>query len=239
MKEPILLSLVIPCYNEGANVPLLLDRLESLGRHIADVEFIVVDNGSTDTTPALFVQAANVHSYIRTVRVEKNQGYGFGILCGLRQAKGRYIGWTHADLQTDPADVLRALEILKAWGLPEKIFLKGMRYGRPLSDRLFTAGMGIFESVLFMRPLWDINAQPNIFPRALFAAWENPPHDFSLDLYALVTAGRFGYPVRRFPVAFINRLHGSSSWNINWKAKFKFIKRTIDFSLRLRWRKDR
>ncbi|MDR2548595.1 MAG: glycosyltransferase [Desulfobulbus sp.] len=235
--EPIVLSLVIPCYNEGANVPLLLERLASLRGQARGVEFIVVDNGSTDATSPLFLEAAATSSYIRTVRVAKNQGYGFGILCGLRAAKGRYIGWTHADLQTDPADAVRALAILEKERYPEKIFLKGLRHGRPLNDRIFTAGMGIFESLLFMRPLWDINAQPNIFPRALFGAWENPPHDFSLDLYALVTAGRLGYSVRRFPVAFTDRLHGSSNWNVNWRAKLKFIGRTIDFSLKLRARK--
>jgi len=40
------------------------------------------------------------------VRVPVNQGYGLGILSGLRAATGEIIGWTHADLQTDVMDVL-------------------------------------------------------------------------------------------------------------------------------------
>lgn len=232
MKEAAIISLVIPCYNEGTNVPLLFERLTSLIETDPAIEFIVVDNGSTDATPPLFPAAA--HSRIRTVRVERNEGYGFGILCGLREASGRYLGWTHADLQTDPMDALRALAILREQNYPEKIYLKGTRYGRPVPARIFTAGMGLFESALFMRPLWDINAQPNIFSRALFAAWKNPPHDFSLDLYALVLASHLGYTVHRFPVAFTDRQHGISNWDINWKSKLKFIKRTIGFSLKLR-----
>ena len=235
--ESIQLSIVIPCYNEGANVSFLIERLVILCDNIKDIEFVLVDNGSTDTTSSLFTEAAASHHCIRTIRVEKNQGYGYGLLQGLRETRGNYVGWTHADLQTDPADALRALAIIKEAGFPKKIFLKGLRHGRPLGDHLFTMGMGIFESILFMRPLWDINAQPNIFPRTLFEAWENPPHDFSLDLYAVVTAGRLGYPVRRFPVTFTDRVHGSSNWNINWWAKLKFIRRTIDFSVTLRWRK--
>lgn len=233
------LSLVIPCYNEGANVPLLFDRLEKLGEASGGVEFIVVDNGSTDATPPLFLKAAARSGHVRTVRVECNQGYGFGILSGLREAGGRYLGWTHADLQTDPADGLRALAILREKGFPEKTYMKGQRYGRPLADRVFTAGMGLFESMIFQRRLWDVNAQPNIFPRALYKAWGNPPHDFSLDLYALVLAGRLGYDVYRFPVAFANRRHGVSNWNVNWRAKLKFIRRTVDFSLRLRCQEGR
>lgn len=234
--ESLLASLVIPCYNEGDNVPLLVKRLTSLQEQSSDLEFLIVDNGSTDGTSGLFIDAAASHKHIRTVRVEKNQGYGFGILCGLREARGRYLGWTHADLQTDPADIVCALSLLSAERRPERVFFKGLRQGRPLGDRIFTAGMGIFESVLFMCPLWDINAQPNLFHRNLFKSWKNPPHDFSLDLYALVAAHKMGYAVRRFPVEFTNRLHGHSSWNINWKAKLKFIRRTIDFSLKLRRR---
>lgn len=239
MKELLTLSLVIPCYNEGANVPLLFDRLATLGGMSDEIEYIVVDNGSTDATPPLFIEAASRHAHIHSVRVERNQGYGYGILCGLHAAKGRYIGWTHADLQTDPADALKALEELRTKRFPQNIYLKGLRNGRRLADRIFTMGMGLFESGLFMRHLWDINAQPNIFPRAFFNAWEHPPHDFSLDLYAMVLAGRLGYDVYRFPVAFTDRQHGASNWNVNWKSKLKFIRRTVEFSLKLRLREGR
>lgn len=238
MDNPIL-SVVIPCYNEGNNVPLLLERLALLARRVPELEFLVVDNGSTDGTEPLFVEAARTSPAIRTLRVEKNQGYGFGILCGLRQAAGRYVGWTHADLQTDPADAARALEWLRDRHYPDRLFLKGLRHGRPLGDSFFTAGMGIFESLLFLLPLWDINAQPVVFSRSLLSSWDDPPRDFALDLYALVTARRLGYTVRRFPVVFSQRLHGRSHWNINWRSKYAFIKRTLAFSLRLRRRKCR
>lgn len=234
MHDSTILSLVIPCYNEGGNVPLLLDRLARLAPQAPGLEFVVVDNGSTDGTGPLLARAARGQPGIRAARVERNQGYGYGILRGLDLATGIYAGWTHADLQTDPADALRALEWLKSRGLPESIFLKGQRYGRPLADRIFTAGMGIFESLLFQCPLRDINAQPTIFSRSLLSAWKDPPRDFALDLYAFVIARRLGYTVRRFPVLFAERLHGRSHWNASWLARCRFIRRTLDFSLRLR-----
>ena len=84
------------------------------------------------------------YAFARTVRVEVNQGYGYGILQGLRQCRGEYIGWTHADMQTDPADILKALEIIeREQGL---VFVKGKRKGRPLFDVFFTAGMSLFET---------------------------------------------------------------------------------------------
>lgn len=231
--EDTKLSLIIPCYNEARNLPQLIERCAaiSLGQPI---EVILVDNGSSDESPSILAAAVAQHPNLRTARVAVNQGYGFGILSGLREARGRHIGWTHADMQTDPGDALQALELLSKEHDADRIFIKGRRYGRPIGDVFFTVGMSLFETAVLRTPLWDINAQPTIFPRTFFAHWRNPPHDFSLDLYAYTMARRCGLQVRRFPVRFGKRLHGVSHWNINWHAKLKFIKRTLDFTWRLR-----
>lgn len=225
------LSLVIPCYNEAANLPALMKRCAEVAA-VANVEVILVDNGSTDNSPQVLRDLLPQHPGCRSVRVEQNQGYGFGILSGLRAATGDVLAWTHADMQTDPMDALRGLQFFDQHGL--NIFVKGRRYGRPLADVAFTVGMSAFETVLLKQPLWDINAQPTMFSRAFFQTWDKAPHDFSLDLYAYYQARKAGLKVHRFPVHFGERLHGVSHWNINWAAKRKFIKRTVDFSLQLR-----
>ena len=224
-------SLIIPCYNEASNLPLLLDRCKEVICRL-DVEVVLVDNGSTDNSSEVLLNLLPKYPGCRTVRVEKNQGYGFGILTGLRAAKGDILGWTHADMQTDPQDVLRGLELFEKHGLD--IFVKGRRYGRPLADVVFTLGMSIFETLLLGKPLWDINAQPTQFSRAFFEDWIDPPYDFSLDLYAYYQARCKRLKVVRFPVKFAERVHGVSHWNVNWTAKRKFIKRTVEFSLQLR-----
>lgn len=224
-------SLVIPCYNEAATLPLLLKRCEVLTVR-PDVEVILVDNGSTDSTTETFENLLSKYPGCRSIRIEKNQGYGFGIVSGLKEAKGEILGWTHADMQTDPQDALLGLALFEKHG--DEIFVKGRRYGRPFMDVLFTVGMSIFETALLTRPMWDINAQPTIFSRNFFESWAEPPDDFSLDLYAYYQAQRFGLKVHRFPVKFGERIHGVSHWNVNWTAKRKFIRRTVDFSLQLK-----
>jgi glycosyltransferase involved in cell wall biosynthesis len=227
------LSLVIPCYNEAKSLPDLIARCKAVAAQ-ADIEIILVDNGSNDDTQRILAADLKDQGKIRSVCVAVNQGYGFGILEGLRAAKGDILAWTHADLQTDPSDALLGLEIFQK-NPGEKIFVKGRRYGRPFGDVLFTIGMSLFESALFMVPFWDINAQPSMFPRALFETWKNPPHDFALDLYAYWSARKQGYQVQRFPVRFGQRGHGTQSrWNINARAKLKFIKRVIGYSWQLR-----
>lgn len=232
MSTSLRLSLVIPCYNEARNLPLLVARLrETFVRE--DVEAILVDNGSTDDSPAVLAALLDGVAGIRSLRVERNQGYGHGILAGLRAARGLIVGWTHADMQTDPADAPAGLELFDGVD-PQTVFVKGRRQGRPAADVAFTVGMSLFETVLLRRALWDINAQPTLFPRAFFERWQAPPQDFSLDLYAYYQARRSGLLIRRFPVCFGERAHGSSHWNVNWRAKARFIRRTVGFSLRLR-----
>ncbi len=224
-------SLIIPCYNEAANLPLLLERCKALAAK-PEVEVILVDNGSTDDTPLVLLNLLPSYSGCRTVRVEKNQGYGFGIISGLKTAKGEILGWTHADMQTDPQDTLRGLELFDRYGLD--IFVKGRRYGRPLADVVFTLGMSAFETLLLRKLLWDINAQPTMFTRRFFETWVAAPDDFALDLYAYYQAQTQGLKVHRFPVRFGERAYGVSHWNVNWAAKWKFIRRTVDFSLQLK-----
>jgi len=225
------LSLIIPCYNEAANLPLLLERCKTLTAK-PGVEVILVDNGSTDETPAVLLNLVPSYPGCSTVRVEKNQGYGFGIISGLKVAKGEILGWTHADMQTDPQDALLGIELFDQYGLD--IFVKGQRYGRPLGDVVFTLGMSVFETLLMRKLLWDINAQPTMFSRRFFETWRTAPDDFALDLYAYYQAQSSGLKIYRFSVRFGERAHGVSHWNVNWAAKWKFIRRTIDFSLQLK-----
>lgn len=225
------LSLVIPCYNEAANLPVLLLRCADLAK-AGDVEVLLVDNGSTDDSPRVLAELLPNYPACRSVRVEENRGYGLGILTGLRVARGDILGWTHADMQTDPLDARHGLALFERHG--EGIFVKGRRYGRPYGDVVFMIGMSVFETLLLGRPLWDINAQPTLFSRAFFETWRDAPHDFSLDLFAYYQAKRMNLPVYRFPVRFGDRTHGVSHWNFSTAAKWKFIRRTIDFSVQLR-----
>lgn len=229
----IRLSLVIPCYNEDRNLPALMQRCSILTNE-PGIEVILVNNGSNDSTSCILSELLKDNPNCRSVNVDINQGYGHGIISGLKAAKGDILAWTHADLQTDPIDLLEGLKIFEAQDHVDKTFVKGRRYGRPFGDVVFTIGMSLFETLLLQSRFWDINAQPTMFHRRFFESWINPPDDFSLDLYAYYMACKSGYTVLRFPVRFGERAFGRSHWNINWQSKLKFIKRTVTYSFALK-----
>lgn len=222
-------SIVVPCFNERENLPSLI---ASIGEISSDTRFlfILVDNGSTDRTWDYLTSIEPMPKNIQVVRSPSNQGYGGGISIGLKAAHTAFVGWMHADMQTPPS-VLRSIPV----DFFESNFcmVKGKRLGRPVTDRLFTAGMSFFESVLFMTHLVDINGQPTILRREDVEKWPNPPTDFSLDLYAYVLAKSTHLEIKRIAVPFISRQHGQSTWNTGFIARLKFIQRTLRYSISL------
>ena len=229
------LSIVVPCYNEAKNISLILERFDQVIDR-PDVEVVLVNNGSKDNSEDVFAELIPKYAFARVVKVDVNQGYGFGIISGLRVASGEFIGYTHADLQTDPADALKALNLIEKEADPKNTYVKGDRKGRPFMDQFFTFGMSIFETIFMGKKLWDINAQPNIFHREFFESLNDIPMDFSLDLYFLYMAKLRHMHVIRFNVVFPPRIHGESSWNNGLGSKWRFIKRTLTFSLKLKKR---
>jgi glycosyltransferase involved in cell wall biosynthesis len=219
------LSIIIPCYNEVKNIPSLVNRLKQIKNDYT--EFILVDNGSTDETPKVINHSLlGMEQYLKIVTIHQNIGYGHGIMSGIKEAKGDIIAWTHADLQTDPEDVLNAYSIHFEGGNKFKSILKGKRVGRNIFDTFFTYGMGLLSSLLLKKPLSDINAQPKMFHKSFLEKLTDAPDDFSLDLYLLFQARKNKYEILEYPVTFSKRLYGEAKGGGTLKGKWKLIKRT-------------
>jgi len=226
-------TIVIPCFNERENIPELISRFSKLNLN-SNVKIMLVDNGSNDGSKEVIKKFCDETPFLESIHIERNIGYGNGIVTGLKNCKTEFIGWTHADLQCRPSDVLVGIKIIEQDGFPKDIYVKGNRGSRALFDQFFTFGMSLFESIYFHKILFDINAQPNIFHRDFLNHWSNPPDDFSLDLYSLYMAKIYNLKITRFDVEFPPRIHGKSKWDTGLKSKLKFIKRTVEYSLKLK-----
>ncbi|WP_341912060.1 glycosyltransferase family 2 protein [Ferrovibrio terrae] len=230
------LSLVIPCFNEAGNLPALVARCQqaiAAAGGPSVMEILLVDNGSGDNTATILPALVQQQPGLKMVTVERNLGYGFGIWSGLQAADGEIVGWTHADMQTDPMDAVTALALFGNTDRPATVFVKGTRRHRALGDSIFTWGMAVFETCLLRVPLWDINAQPTLMPRRFMESWGTPPFDFSFDLFAYYAARRDHLSVIRIPVDFRQRLAGMSSWNVDWRSKMRLTRRIVAYSWRL------
>lgn len=227
------LSLIIPCYNESDNLNTLFNSLLEIDNNL--YEIIFVNNGSSDNTKSVLVDLIkNDKSKYHLINIDKNIGYGHGIMTGVKRSKGDIIAWTHADLQTHPKDVVNAFNIYIQNPDYDKSIIKGKRLGRNLFDSFFTFSMAIISSILLGIKLSDINAQPKMFHRKFLNELKNFPNDFSLDLYLLYNAKIKGYSILECPVNFEKRIYGQSKGGGSIVGKLKLIKRTLSYMFNLR-----
>jgi dolichol-phosphate mannosyltransferase len=118
MEESPYFSLVIPCYNEEENVNVLLERVSaSLAQIGKPFEVILVDDGSTDSTPRLLAEGMAKYPWLRVLRMAKNGGQSAAFEAGFEAAKGQVIGTIDADLQNDPEELPRLLPMLDGYDM--------------------------------------------------------------------------------------------------------------------------
>ena len=220
------LSIIIPCYNEERSIKKLV---KNCIQNINDeVEILLVDNGSTDNTYQKIINS-KIPSNIIPIRIEKNIGYGNGILVGLKHAKGEILSWTHADLQTDVSDVIRGYSLYEKELNNKTCVVKGERKNRNIIDSFFTFSQGVYSSIILKTWLFDINAQPKIFHRTFLEEFKTPPLDFSLDLFLIYFFKSKKIKVKAFPVYFKKRLYGEAKGGGTLKGKIILIKRTFSY----------
>ncbi len=108
------LSLVIPAYNEEESVPTLLSRVGAALALIGKpFEVILIDDGSTDRTPALLADAMRHTSWLRVLRMNRNSGQSAAFEAGFAAARGELIATIDADLQNDPEEIPRLVKLLE------------------------------------------------------------------------------------------------------------------------------
>lgn len=100
---PVELSIVIPAYNESANVGPMIERLVPVVRPlVSSFEIVFVDDGSRDGTPDVVLDFAAATPEVRLVRLSRNFGHQAALVAGMEQAVGEAVITMDGDLQHPP-----------------------------------------------------------------------------------------------------------------------------------------
>ncbi|GMV91804.1 MAG: hypothetical protein AMXMBFR82_15820 [Candidatus Hydrogenedentota bacterium] len=110
-----LVSVVVPFYNEEDNVLPLANKVAEVFAGLPDYEYecLFVNDGSKDGTRARLDGLAEQDARIRPLHLVENRGQSAALVAGMRRAKGEFILTLDGDLQNDPCDFPKMLELLK------------------------------------------------------------------------------------------------------------------------------
>ena len=174
------LSIVVPCYNEGAVLPetirrlrALLDRLLDAGKAAAGSHAIFVDDGSSDETWEQIKAAHAADPRMRGIKLSANRGHQTALLAGLFSSAGQVVISIDADLQDD----LNAMELMLDAHRAGSEVVYGVRRHREM-DTLFkrTTAHAYYRllALLGVKVVYDHADYRLIGPRALAALKQYP-----------------------------------------------------------------
>lgn len=157
-----MISVVIPFFNEKESLPHLYERLKSTFPD-QDVEFIFVDDGSTDGGFELVEKFAKEDKRVKGLSFRRNFGKSAALSAGFKKAKGDILVTLDADLQDHPEEVPKLLKKLEeGYDL-----VVGWKYPRrdPLSKRLPSKVINAITSFLTDLKLHDMNSGLKVMRR--------------------------------------------------------------------------
>jgi len=160
----MLLSIVMPAYNEAQSVEITIDRVLALP---IDLELIVVDDGSRDGTREILSKLKRPN--LRVIFHEKNRGKGAAVRTGFEAAQGQYVTIQDADLELDPKQIPGLLQPLlddEADVVYGSRFIYGYKHMRWISS-FANWFLTKFTNILFGIRITDMEACYKVFPTEL------------------------------------------------------------------------
>ncbi len=111
--EPPLVTVVLPCFNEGAHVLLEIERISAaLTASGLTHELLCIDDASTDDTLAVLEEAAGRYANLRVMAFRRNGGSGTARRIGTQHARGQVVVWTDADMTYENERIPELVEVL-------------------------------------------------------------------------------------------------------------------------------
>ncbi|MDD5505556.1 MAG: glycosyltransferase family 2 protein [Candidatus Omnitrophica bacterium] len=222
-----LLSVIIPVYNEASTITQIIEKANSVN---IDKEIVVVNDCSTDGTDKILggIRLDN----LKIIHHVTNRGKGAAFLTGLSNAKGEYIIIQDADLEYDPADYPKMLELLTKENADLVLgarFLKGHQglFIHRLGNKFLTALLNL----LFISKLNDYATCYKLASRQTWNTLNLKATGFDIDVEIVCNALKRGKRILEAPVTYSPRTYQAGKkirwhdaiWAIFYMVKYRFV----------------
>ena len=224
------LSIVLPAYNEEANVAIAVEQVSAVAQRLGmDYEIILVNDGSSDRTGDIGRELMERIPNFRLVEHHPNRGYGGSLKAGFAAASKDLIAFTPADNQFDFAEITRLLE-----RLDDAEIVSGYRAERQdtFIRKLNAFGWNTLVRLLFGYLCRDIDCGFKLFRREILDHVTIVSDGAMIDTEFLAGAKARGYRIVDVPVTHLPRVAGEAT-GANFKVVAKAFRDLVLFRQRL------
>lgn len=226
MKNKV--SIVVPCYNEEEVLPLFFQEVQEkvVSKECFEVEYVFVDDGSTDATIAVLKKLSQESKDVHYVSFSRNFGKEAALYAGLKEANGDYVAVMDADLQDPPEMLLEMYNVLENQDYDcvgsRRVTRKGEPIIRSFFAKMFYKIMKKISDVEVVDGARDFRLMKRYVVDAILEL--NEYNRFSKGIFCWV-----GFKTKYLEYENIERASGTTKWNF-WKL-FKYsIEGIVAFS---------
>ncbi len=225
----MLTTLIVPCYNEEAVLPLLYRSLTEEAEKLknkTEFEFIFVDDGSGDGTLDILKKLAEKDERVTYLSFSRNFGKEAAMFAGLKNAGGDYVAIMDADMQDPPSLLPEMFRLLEEEGYDSVATRRVSRVGEP---RLRSMGARVFYRIInrisdadIVDGARDFRLMKRKMVDAVVAMGEY--HRFSKGIFGWV-----GFRTCWLPFENVERAAGETKWSF-WSLVRYSVEGIINFS---------
>ncbi len=194
------LSILVPIYNEEANLDILLKRLMAI---MLEKEIIAIDDCSNDQSP--YILKKYVDAGVIALRHETNQGKGAAIRTGLARATGEYVIIQDADNELDPNDIPRLLEPVQS-GKATIVYgarnLRVQSWPNYMGNKIITQA----TNILFGTRISDMETCYKLLPLQVMRSLNLHANSFDIEPEITVKLALQGYSITEVPITYHPRV---------------------------------
>lgn len=233
----MILSIVIPVYNEQATLASLIEKVGSVDLDPLGLtrDIVVVDDCSQDGTPAIARQLAQ-EGKIRLIRHDLNQGKGAALQTGFLEARGDIVIIQDADLEYDPDEYPRLLKPILD-GKADVVFGSRFMGGEPHRVLYFWHYVGnrfltLLSNMMTNLNLTDMETCYKVFRSEVIKSLKLEEKRFGFEPEVTAKIARLGCRIYEVGISYTGRTYAEGK-KINWKdglralwciLKYRFIR---------------
>ena len=222
------ISIVVPCYNEQAALPLFYQEITRVASEMdyAEFEFVFIDDGSKDDTLPTLRRLAAQDARVRFVSFSRNFGKEAGMLAGLEAATGDFVATMDADLQDPPGLLPELYKAVTEEGYdcaaPRRTRRAGERPIRSFFARMFYKLINRISDADIVDGARDYRLMRRAMVDAILSMREY--NRFSKGIFGWV-----GFKTKWVPFVNVERVAGETKWSF-WKLFLYSLEGIVAFS---------